>query len=335
MGSFYLVIDLGTTQARACLVDIEGKIEAIRYLPVLSHYPQLGQVEQDPVHLWRTVSGLITKLLSEREQERQIKGLALTNQRGTVIVWEQAPGKPVYPAIVWQDRRQWAYVEELRASALYREIRRKTGTLPSNVDLISKLRWILDRVPDVRARAEAGEILFGTPDTWLLWKMTKGRVHATDYSNASITGLFNLESLAWDRDLPEKLAIPRRILAPEIKPSAAPYGVTDPSAIGIEVPVVSVAGDQHSAMLGYGCIDSGQAQVTIGTGAFMLINTGNKPQFSSSGLITRVGFGTAEVIRYGLEGGIYHAGTAIDFLHDMGVLKSGAQFGHGGLLAWK
>lgn len=325
MRRLYLVIDLGTTQARVCLVDTEGKIETIHYLPIASHYPQPGWVEQDPLSLWQTVTELINQLLADHEKKRQIEGLALTNQRGTVIVWEKETGNPVYPAIVWQDRRQWDFVEVLTARPLYQEIRRKTGIIPSSAAMASKLRWILDKVPGVRQRAEAGELLAGTPDTWLLWKMTKGRVHTTDYSNASITGLFNLQTLSWDRDLLGKLAIPHRILAPEIKPSAAHYGMTEPSAIGIGVPIASVAGDQHSAMLGYGCIDSGQVQVTIGTGAFMLINTGNQPRLSSSGLATRVGFGTSETIRYGLEGAIYHSGTAIDFLRDIGILANPAE----------
>ncbi|MCX5908039.1 MAG: FGGY family carbohydrate kinase, partial [Deltaproteobacteria bacterium] len=278
MNRFYLVIDLGTTQARACLVDRDGRIAAIQYCPLTSYYPHPGWVEQDPLSLWRTVRELIARVLAGTPAQREISALALTNQRGTVIVWEEESGKPVYPAIVWQDRRQWEFVDVLRARPLYQELRRKTGVIPSSAQLISKLRWILDKVPHIRKRAEAGELMAGTPDTWLLWKMSGGKIQATDYSNAGITGLFNLETLTWDADLLAKLAIPAQMLARDVKPSAASYGLTDPATIGMEIPIAAVAGDQHAAMLGYGCIDSGQAQVTIGTGAFLLINTGNQPR---------------------------------------------------------
>jgi glycerol kinase len=248
--------------------------------------------------------------------------LAIANQSNSFLVWEKNSGDPVYPAIIWQDRRIWKMVEELTTDPLRGELYQKTGIIPGSSSFISKLRWVLDMVPDVRKRAEGGELIAGTLDSWLLWKMTGGLLHATDYSNAGTTGLFNLRNLNWDEELLKKVDIPKHLMAREIKPSAANYGLTKAGSIGVEIPIAAVAGDQHAAMLGYGCINEGEMQATMGTGTFLLINTGRTPLFLGAGLATRIGFATSQTVQYALEGIVFHSGTAIDFLVRMGFLNS-------------
>ncbi len=317
----FLIIDLGTTQARACLVELGGPFFAIEYTPLRSHYPQPNWAEQDPEALWQAVVETTRRLLASRRTQDEILALGLTNQRATVVVWEKETGKPVYPAITWQDRRKWAFVDQLEARPLFQELRRKAGVIPTGLLMANKLRWILDNVPGVRKKAAEGKLLGGTLDTWILWKMTGGRVFATDDTNATVTGLCGLRTRSWDRELMETMQIPAHLMAKEIKPSAAHYGDSDPAILGIGLPIAAVAADQHAAMLGYGCISSGQAQATMGTGTFLFINTGEEPRLSASGLATRVGFGTSRAIRYALEGMVIHTGTAIDFLRDLGILS--------------
>ena len=321
----YLVIDVGTTQARSCLVDRQGSIVAIEYVPLITCCPHPGWVEQNPILVYQALKDTTNRLLDRKSNEGAITALALTNQRNSVVVWNKKTGDPVYPAIVWQDRREWKLVHELMEDSLREELLHKCGIVARSATTISKLRWILDMVPGVRERAEAGELIGGTIDSWLLWKLTSGRLHATDYSNAAITGLFNLRTLCWDKELLERLRIPTTMLANEVKPSAEFYDHTSLESIGIEVPIAAVAGDQHAAMLGYGCVSAGQAQATIGTGTFLLINTGEKPMFSSRGLSSRVGFGTPQTTHYVLEGTIPHSGTAIEFLVEMGILTSATE----------
>jgi glycerol kinase len=317
----FLIIDLGTTQVRACLVELGGPFFAIDYLPLRVQHPQPGWAEQDPEGLWQAVVQVTRRLLASRPSQDEIVALALTNQRATVVVWEKQSGKPVYPAITWQDRRKWAFLDQLESRPLFQELRRKAGVIPSGILMANKLRWILDNVSGVRKKVERGELLAGTLDTWILWKMTGGRVFATDYTNATITGLCGLRTRLWDPELMETMHVPLSLMAGEIKPSATHYGDSDSATLGIGLPIAAVAADQHAAMLGYGCISSGQAQATMGTGTFFFINTGEEPRLSASGLTTRVGFGTSQTIRYALEGMIIHTGTAIEFLRDLGILS--------------
>ncbi len=316
-----LIIDLGTTQVRAGLVAPDGVVAALEYRPIPTSFPQPGWVEQDPEALWEAVVEVAGRVLPNRSTAPDILGLGITNQRATLIVWEKETGRPVYPAIVWQDRRNREFTDKLTGAPLRDELRRRTGIVPSGMTLIGKLCWMLDTLPGLRQRAEKGEVLAGTPDTWLLWRITGGKTHATDYSNAAIIGLFNLQTREWDGYLLEKLGIPKSLLPAEIKPSGSDYGSTSVSTIGLETPIAAVAGDQHAAMLGYGSVSRGQANITMGTGAFLLINTGEEALFSAAGLATRVAFATQKEYRYALEGTIADAGTSIELLVGLGILS--------------
>lgn len=312
-----LALDQGTTSSRAILFDRRGRVVQIARKELTQHYPQPGWVEHNPMEIWGAQSGVAREVLeSAGIRPHQVAAIGITNQRETTIVWDRHTGKPVYPAIVWQDRRTAGLCDALKADGWEAAIREKTGLVIDAYFSGTKLKWILDHVEGARERAKRGDLLFGTVDTWLIWNLTRGRVHATDYTNASRTMLFNIHTLAWDEDLLKEWDIPLAML-PEVRPSVGDFGVTDQGTFGgALIPISGVAGDQHAALFGQGCFESGMAKNTYGTGCFMLMNTGEKPVRSKSGLLTTIAWGMDGSVSYALEGSIFIAGAAIQWLRD-------------------
>ena len=279
-------------------------------------YPAPGWVEHDANEIWETQLAVAREAMTQvGAMPDDIAAIGITNQRETTIVWDRRTGEPVAPAIVWQCRRTAAYCDALKVSGLSDTIRAKTGLLLDAYFSGTKLRWILENIPGARIRAERGELLFGTVDSWLIWKLTGGRVHVTDYSNASRTMLFNIHSLQWDEDLLRELQIPRCML-PEVRPSSGVYGETDPALFGASIPIAGAAGDQQSALFGQTCFSSGEAKNTYGTGCFLLMNTGETPIVSQHGLVTTIAWGIDGRVQYALEGSVFIAGAAIQWLRD-------------------
>ena len=314
--SHIIALDQGTTSSRALLIDKSGTIlgSARKEFPQI--YPHAGWVEHDPMDIWNVQFEMLQKLISEQKvKPAEIAAIGITNQRETTILWDKNTGKPVYNAIVWQCRRTADYCSSLKDRGLSDMIHKKTGLVVDAYFSASKIKWILDNVEGVRERAEKGEILFGTVDTWLVWKLTGGRVHVTDYTNASRTMLFNINTLQWDSELLRELDIPETIL-PDVKPSSFIYGQTDPGLLGARVPVAGIAGDQQSALFGQMCIEAGSFKNTYGTGCFMLMNTGEKPAFSENGLLTTIALGLDGKVTYALEGSVFMAGAVIQWLRD-------------------
>ena len=316
MASYILALDQGTTSSRAIVFDRAGQIAAKAQHTFPQIYPQAGWVEHDPMTIWDT-ERLAAAEAIRGLPEGSIAGIGVTNQRETTIVWDKATGQPVYNAIVWQCRRTAELCEELKRQGLEERIRSSTGLLIDAYFSGSKIRWILDNVPGVRRRAERGEVLFGTVESWLIWKLT-GR-HVTDYANASRTMLFDIHRLAWDEELCGILGVPTAML-PQPVPNSAVYGTVQPSIPGLEslagVPVCGAAGDQQSALFGQTCFAPGEAKNTYGTGAFLLMNTGEKPVFSKNGLVTTIAWGLNGKVEYALEGSVFVAGAAIQWLRD-------------------
>ena len=279
-------------------------------------YPQAGWVEHDPMEIWGSQRGAASEVLAATGiAPEEIAAIGITNQRETTIVWDRETGKPVYNAIVWQCRRTSAICDDLRAAGLEDYIRENTGLVLDAYFSGTKLKWILDHVPGARQRAKKGELLFGNVDTWLIWHLTRGRVHATDYSNASRTLLFNIRKLQWDPFILEKLDIPEAML-PRVLPSSAVYGVSDARVLGAEIPIAGVAGDQQAALFGQACYTPGMVKNTYGTGCFMLMNTGEKLAHSDKGLLATIAWGINGRVEYALEGSIFVAGAAIQWLRD-------------------
>ena len=273
-------------------------------------------MEHDANQIWATqISVAVEAMQKINAEASQIVSIGITNQRETTLVWDKETGEPIYHAIVWQCRRTAEYCDSLKAQGLLEMIREKTGLLIDPYFSGTKLKWILDHVPDARQKAEAGQLLFGTVETWLIWKLTKGRVHVTDYSNASRTMMFNIHTLKWDTDLLKLLDIPEQML-PTPKPSSCIYGYTDASFLGAEIPIAGAAGDQQCALFGQACFDIGDVKNTYGTGGFLLMNTGNHPVVSQNGLVTTIAWGLHDEITYALEGSIFVAGAAIQWLRD-------------------
>lgn len=314
---YLLALDQGTTSSRAVLFDLEGNLVEMAQKDFKQYYPKPGWVEHDPAEIWGTQLGVALEALERAGvSPSEIAGVGITNQRETTVVWDRETGKPVYPAIVWQCRRTAPLCEALKKAGHEDYIREVTGLVPDAYFSGTKLQWILNEVPGVSARAERGELCFGTVDTWLMFNLTRGKVHATDYSNASRTMLFNLETLDWDDRLLEILRIPRAML-PEIKPSAGLFGWTAPEIFGgIPVPITGAAGDQQAALFGQRCFEPGEAKNTYGTGCFILMNTGQRPVRSSSGLLTTVAWGVGGQVTYALEGSIFMGGAVIQWLRD-------------------
>ena len=325
MAQYIMALDAGTTSNRCILFDQEGRVRAAAQKEFPQIFPRPGWVEHDAREIWATQLGVAVEAMGKiGATAADITAIGITNQRETTVVWDRATGEPVYNAIVWQCRRTSAYCDELKARGYAEAIRRKTGLVVDAYFSGPKIRWILDNVPGARRRAEAGELLFGTVETWLIWLLTGGRVHVTDYSNASRTMLFNINTLDWDDELLDLMDIPRSML-PTPVPSSQVYGETDPGFFGRSIPIAGAAGDQQAALFGQACFTPGQAKNTYGTGCFLLMNTGDKPVFSSSGLVTTVAWGLGSRVSYALEGSIFVAGAAIQWLRDeMRLIDSAA-----------
>ena len=325
MAQYIMALDAGTTSNRCILFDQEGRVRAAAQKEFPQIFPKPGWVEHDAREIWATQLGVAVEAMGKiGATAADIAAIGITNQRENTVVWDRATGEPVYNAIVWQCRRTSAYCDELKARGYAEAIRRKTGLVVDAYFSGPKIRWILDNVPGARRRAEAGELLFGTVETWLIWLLTGGRVHVTDYSNASRTMLFNINTLDWDEELLDLMDIPRSML-PTPVPSSQVYGETDPGFFGRSIPIAGAAGDQQAALFGQACFTPGQAKNTYGTGCFLLMNTGDKPVFSSSGLVTTVAWGLGSRVSYALEGSIFVAGAAIQWLRDeMRLIDSAA-----------
>ena len=311
-----MALDAGTTSNRAILFDHAGKIVSVAQREFTQIYPQPGWVEHDANEIWSTMLGVAVETIAKAGVSAdEVAGIGITNQRETTIVWDKETGEPVYNAIVWQCRRTSEYCDSLKEKGLEDIIRSKTGLVIDAYFSATKLRWILENVDGVRERAEKGELLFGTVDTWLVWKLTHGRVHVTDYSNASRTMLYNINELKWDEDILKELDIPACML-PEVKDSSYVYGIASKHILGREVPIAGIAGDQQAALFGQQCWEKGSAKNTYGTGCFLLMNTGDKPVFSENGLVTTLAWGIDGKVQYALEGSVFIAGASVQWLRD-------------------
>lgn len=317
MKKYILSLDQGTTSSRAIVFDDKGMIVGSSQKEITQIYPRAGWVEHDAMEIWGSQSGVAREVLEKTGiRPEEIAGIGITNQRETTVVWDKTTGRPVYNAIVWQCRRTAAMCEALKAKGLEDTIRKKTGLVIDAYFSATKIRWILDNVEGARDKAEKGDLLFGNIDTWLIWNLTRGRVHVTDYSNASRTMIYNIKTLQWDEELLSELDIPISML-PEVKPSSCVYGHTDPQTFGgAQIPIAGDAGDQQAALFGQVCFEAGTAKNTYGTGCFMLMNTGEKPIESKNGLITTIAWGIDDKVIYALEGSIFIAGASIQWLRD-------------------
>ncbi len=320
---YVIALDQGTTSSRAILFDAEGRITASAQKEFRQLYPSPGWVEQDPMEIWATQSGVMTEVIERAGvHPTQLAGIGITNQRETTVIWEKDTGTPIYNAIVWQSRQTSDLCDALKQDGLSDHVHQVTGLVVDAYFSATKIRWILDHVAGAQERAERGELLFGTIDSWLLWKLTGGRVHATDVSNVSRTMLFDIRRQTWDETLLERLRIPRAML-PEVRSSSEVYGMTRLS--GHEVPVAGMAGDQQCALFGQGCFASGMAKNTYGTGAFLLQHTGAQPVFSGNGLLTTIAWGVDGVVEYAIEGSVFVAGAVVQWLRDeLGVIRDAA-----------
>ena len=317
MKKYIMALDQGTTSSRAILFDQEGNNIGTSQSEFQQFYPKPGWVEHDPMEIWGTQSGVARQVLEVAGiRPEEVAAIGITNQRETTVVWEKHTGRPVYNAIVWQCRRTSGICDQLKRQGHEKIIREKTGLVVDAYFSGTKIQWILDNVEGARKRAEKGELLFGTIDSWIIWNLTRGKVHVTDYSNASRTMLFNIHTLQWDEELLELLNIPRAML-PQVKSSSEVYGVTDERTFGgAEIPIAGDAGDQQAALFGQVCFEKGMAKNTYGTGCFMLMNTGEEPVSSENGLLTTIAWGMGGKITYALEGSIFNAGSAIQWLRD-------------------
>ena len=316
MKKYVMALDAGTTSNRCILFEKDGTIASIAQKEFTQYFPQPGWVEHDADEIWSTQLGVAVEAMSKiGASAEDIAAIGITNQRETTIVWDKATGEPVCPAIVWQCRRTAEFCDELKAQGYTDTIRKKTGLIIDAYFSATKIRWILDHVESAREKAEADELLFGTVETWLIWKLTKGKVHVTDYSNAARTMLFNINTLEWDQEILDLLKIPCSML-PQPMPSSCVYGETAASFFGGPIPVGGAAGDQQSALFGQACFHPGTVKNTYGTGCFLLMNTGEKPVFSDNGLLTTIAWGLDGKVEYALEGSIFVAGAAIQWLRD-------------------
>lgn len=312
---YVVALDQGTTSSRAIIFDHDARIVAVSQREFTQHYPQPGWVEHDPMEIWATQSSTLTEALAKSGiHNDEIAAIGITNQRETTVVWEKATGKPVYNAIVWQCRRTAAICEELKERGLDNYVRENTGLLLDAYFSGTKVKWILDNVEGAREKAERGELLFGTIDTWLIWKMTNGEVHVTDPTNASRTMLYNIRDLQWDGHILQELGIPASML-PEVRPSSEIYGYTTRGG-GAHIPIAGIAGDQQAALFGQLCFEKGMAKNTYGTGCFLLMNTGETPVKSDCGLLTTIAVGPTGNVNYALEGSVFMGGATIQWLRD-------------------
>ena len=325
MSKYIMALDAGTTSNRCILFDEKREICSIAQKEFTQYFPKPGWVEHDANEIWSSQLGVAVEAMAKLGiGADDIAAIGITNQRETTIVWDKSTGEPVYNAIVWQCRRTSEYCDTLKDKGLTDKFREKTGLIIDAYFSGTKLKWILDNVEGVRERAEKGELLFGTVETWLIWKLTKGKAHVTDYSNASRTLLFNIKDLTWDKEILEELNIPESML-PEPKPSSWVYGYSDVSFFGKEIPIAGAAGDQQAALFGQTCFNPGEAKNTYGTGCFMLMNTGETPVYSKNGLVTTIAWGLDGKVNYALEGSIFVAGASIQWLRDeLRIIESAA-----------
>ena len=316
MAKYIMALDAGTTSNRCMLFNEKGEICSIAQREVTQYFPKPGWVEQDAGEIWASQLGVAVEAMNMiGASAEDIAAIGITNQRETTIIWDKNTGEPVYRAIVWQCRRTSQYCDQLIAKGLTDKFREKTGLIIDAYFSATKIKWILDNVEGVRERAEKGELLFGTVETWLIWKLTKGAVHITDYSNASRTMLYNITVLEWDEEILKELNIPKSLL-PEVRPSSEIYGYADTAFFGGKIAIAGAAGDQQAALFGQTCFQAGEAKNTYGTGCFLLMNTGEKPVFSNNGLVTTIAWGIDGKVTYSLEGSIFVAGAAIQWLRD-------------------
>lgn len=323
---YIMALDQGTTSSRCVIYDNKGRICSMQQKEFEQIYPKAGWIEHNPVEIWSSqLAVAMEAMVMAGLSASDIEAIGITNQRETTIVWERATGRPVYNAIVWQCRRTSERIDRLKAEGMSDKIRRITGLIPDAYFSASKIEWILDNVPGARGKAENGELLFGTVDTWLIWNLTKGRVHITDYTNASRTMLYDIHNLCWCRELLEYFNIPESML-PEVRPSSCVYAESDPSILGGAIPIAGAAGDQQAALFGQCCFEPGEAKNTYGTGCFLLMNTGSNAIMSENGLLTTIAAGTDGSVRYALEGSVFVAGAAIQWLRDgMRLIRDAAQ----------
>lgn len=326
MDKYIMALDLGTTSCRCIIFDKNGRICSAAQKEFTQYFPQPGWVEHDAEEIWATQTGLMYEAMSKIDITiNEIAGIGITNQRETTVLWDKETGRPVHKAIVWQCRRTAGYCDELKKLGMAEFFRSKTGLVLDAYFSVTKLRWLLDNADGARERAEKGELLFGTVDSWIIWKLAGGKVHVTDYSNASRTMLFNIHTLKWDEEILRVLKIPQQIL-PEVKPSSHVYGYTDSKLFGREVPIAGAGGDQQCALFGQTCFERGEVKNTYGTGGFMLMNTGTSPVNSHNGLVTTIAWGVDDKVEYALEGSIFVAGAAVQWLRDeLGLIRDAAE----------
>ena len=324
--TYLLALDQGTSSSRSIVFDAQGRIVAMAQEELTQFYPQPGWVEHDPLEIWRTQLATARDVLAKAGiSAQQVHAIGITNQRETTVVWNRKTGQPIHKAIVWQDRRAEPACAALRERGMAEPIRQKTGLLVDAYFSGTKLQWILDNVPDARAQAAHGELAFGTVDSWLLWQLTNGRVHATDVSNAARTMLFNVHSNTWDPELLQALNIPEGLM-PQVLPSAAHFGEIEPGLLGHSVPVGGMAGDQQSALFGQACFSAGMAKNTYGTGCFMLMHTGTQFQTSTNGLITTSAAQPGTRPEFALEGSVFVGGAVVQWLRDgLGAIRTSAE----------
>ena len=329
MSKYIMALDAGTTSNRCILFNKKGQIISVAQKEFTQYFPKPGWVEHDANEIWSSQLGVAVEAMAKIDATaNDIAAIGITNQRETTIVWDKNTGEPIYNAIVWQCRRTSQYCDKLKEKGLTEKFREKTGLIVDAYFSGTKLKWILDNVEGAREKAENGDLLFGTVETWLIWKLTKGKVHVTDYSNASRTLLFNIKELKWDDEILAELNIPKCIL-PEVKQSSEIYGYCDHSFLGGEIPISGAAGDQQAALFGQTCFNAGEAKNTFGTGCFMLMNTGETPVYSENGLVTTIAWGLDGKVNYALEGSIFVAGAAIQWLRDeLRIIESAADSEH-------
>ena len=323
---YVIALDQGTTSCRAIIFSKDGKVVGKKAKEFKQIYPRPGWVEHDPEEIWQCQLSVLRDVIQETGvSAEEISSIGITNQRETVVVWDRHTGKPIYNAIVWQCRRTAPLCDELKQNGMEEIIHKKTGLLIDAYFSATKLCWILNQVPGARALAESGDIIAGTIDTWLIWNLTGGKVHATDYTNASRTMLFNINELCWDEELIDSLEIPESLL-PEAKNCSGYFGSLDRKWLGEEIPITGVAGDQHAALFGQTCFEPGMVKNTYGTGCFMLMNTGDNKILSKNGLLTTIAWGIGGKVEYALEGSVFSAGATIQWLRDeLGIIKTAAE----------
>ena len=326
MSKYILALDQGTSSSRAIVFDQHGQTKAVAQKEFTQIFPKPGWVEHNPMEIWSSQASVIAEAITSIDiNGLDIAGIGITNQRETTIVWDAETGEPVYNAIVWQDRRTSEYCDMLKGKGLTDMIRSKTGLIIDAYFSATKIRWILENVPYAREKAEQGKLRFGTVDTWLIWMLTRGKVHVTDVSNASRTMVYNIHDLCWDKDLLELFGIPESMM-PQVKSSSEVYGYTKTTLFAHEVPIAGIAGDQQAALFGQMCTEPGSVKNTYGTGCFLLMNSGEKPITSSNNLLTTIAWKIGDKVNYALEGSIFVAGSVVQWLRDgLGIIKSSSE----------